>query len=94
MLRRAVVADGAVLAAAGGAIAPAQVGRLEMDAAEAEVRQGRVEDLLHVAPGLLGRAAHHVVERLAGLVLAANRRIGPDDLVVAPAEEPHAEEVL
>ena len=89
----AVVADGAVLPSAGRAIAPAQVGRLEMDSAEIEVRQGRVEDLLHVTPGFLRRAAHHVVERLPGLVLAPDRRIGPDDLIVAPTEEPHAEQV-
>ena len=91
MLTRMSYFHAARLARTLRAVAPALIGRLKVDAAEVEFRQGRVEYLLHILPSFWLTAAHHVLEGFPFLVLALNRWIGLDDRVVTPAEQTQRE---
>jgi len=89
-----VVPDGAVLPGALGALAVAEVGRLQVDAPEVVARKHGVDEFVDVLPGLLLSAAHGVRVRIAGAVDAPDRRVLADDAIIPPRVHPKGEDHL
>src|SRR4029079_5748617 len=80
-----VVTDDPVLARTLGTHTATAIARLQMDAAEVELAEHRIEDLLYVFKRLWIRVAHRMRMRRPLRQLAPHRRIVGNNLVEAPA---------